>query len=762
MKKHLRSFLSLVVLLTALQTLSAATSTDKFAKPDRLQKGVFNLYVKGNVYFLEIPKNKFGRDFLLGSRVVSLSSTDNRSNLVAGQRLYDPILVRFSDETDKILLLRPDAVKVADSNDPMYQAFARNNLTPIAETFDVEQRTDSSVFINVTRFFTEDLPSVEPFNEKSKPGRPLTKLNTILKAESYPTNVEFTVRNAYEAPKAPFLVVLQKSLVLLPETPMKPRMADDRVGYDLVNKEFYVAGKPMQKASYITRFKLTPKANDLPAFRKGKLVEPETPIVFYVDAAFPELWKKAIAQGIEDWRPAFESIGFKNAIVAKPYPTDSNFNPNDSRNNCFKLVVSDFSNAQGVHWTDPRSGEILQAEVLFYSNITELLMKWYFLQTAAVNPDARKNTLDDQTLSKLIRYSAAHEIGHCLGLTHNFRASYAFDTEKLRDKTFTQKFGTTPSIMDYARFNYVAQPGDKDVALMPPLLGAYDRFSIQFGYQLFDASKTPFEEQELLSKWLLEKGNNPMNTYGKLNSVGGISLDPSRQSADLGNDPTASSDYGIRNLKFILAHLAEWTLTPGSNFDLYQQRYADILKQNFDYLEIALSMISGVYKFDAVVGGAQPLEQPVRRDASLRTLRFILTELKTEAAWLNNETVQRYTGTQVESLTKNQSNIMDLLLSDNLLKNLYLYKDSKDRLQAEEYITVLSKELFETPSPDLYVRNLQKAFIKRLKELAVAKTDENSFYSCLSAPLAKEQLKQLKQTISTRGDDWSNYLMEQF
>ena len=735
----------------------AINQADKFAKAELIQHGVFSTYKIGDNYYFEIPRRLMKRDFLLASRVAELSSTDNRSNLVAGQRLYDPVLVQFKEENNQLFLLRPDTKKICSPDDPFYLSFIRNNKTPIAEVFDIEQKTDSSVFINVTKFFSEELPMIDPFNEKSKPGKSMPKLNKILGVESYPLNIEVKVRNAYETNKEPYLVTLQKSLLLLPEKPMTGRYYDKRIGYDVVNKEIYSSNsREVRKEAFITRYNLFPKQKDMAAFSKGQLVEPEKPIVFYVDPSFPKVWKKAIMKGIEDWQQAFEAIGFKNAIIAKEYPDSPDFNPNDMRFNCFKLAVCDISNAMGVHWVDPRSGEIVQAEVLYYSNITKLLHKWYFLQTAAVNPLARKKVLDDQTMEKLIRYSAAHEVGHCLGLTHNFRASFAYDTESLRSADFTKKNGTTPSIMDYARFNYVAQPEDKGVNLLPPTLGVYDKFAIKVGYQIIPKTKSSDDELPVIRKWLLEKDGAPLYTIGRV-SVGNITSDPSKQSADLGNNPKQSSKYGIRNLQFILAHLKEWMQEPGDSYDFIVGLYDDILKENFQYLDNAIPMIGGVYSYNAVENGKYPLQLFVDKKMSIETVDFIVSELQGEASWLNNKYVQDFAGPQAEALIKYQNKTVENLLSHTIFENMYKFCDEKNTLHADEYLSHLSSLIFAENNPDMYVRNIQETYLEKLRALSQKK---DSFYSCMLQPVVKKELGNIKQIISGKKDEWYIYLKQ--
>ena len=419
---------------------------------------------------------------------------------------------------------------------------------------------------------------------------------------------------------------------------MRPRFADPRIGIFIGGKFAYDEGEKTKINYHINRWRLEPK--DEEAWKRGELVEPVKPIVFYVDNAFPQSWKKYVRKGVEEWQAAFERIGFKNAIVAVDFPTDDPaFDPDNLKYSCVRYSPSPIANAMGPSWTDPRSGEIIQANISVYHNLIQLVRDWRFLQTAPADPGVRKVEMDEEILGDCIRYVISHEVGHTLGFMHNMAASAAIPTDSLRSPSFTQKYGTTMSIMDYARNNYVAQPDDaaRGVRMTPPVLGVYDYFLIQWAYTpLLDANSSQ-EEVPVLDRWISERSGDPVYRYGKQQFYG--YLDPTSFEEDLGDDAVKSATYGVQNLKYVLANLHDWTAADDKDFSFRQNMYNELLYQYIRYMNHVLINVGGVHVNERYDGDGLPFFSIVSKDKQQRALRFMLEQMR-DIEWVDNKEFQ--------------------------------------------------------------------------------------------------------------------------
>jgi hypothetical protein len=530
-------------------------------------------------YYFEIPDAMIGRDILVVS-ILSKAPADGVS--YAGDAINQKTIRFDKGPKDKIFLKVMSFLETSkDSTEGMYKNVLNNNLQAIASAFDVKAYSKDSTgsVIDVTDYISGD-NDVFFFSANSKRSLRLTgpsqaDKSYIVGLKSFPTNIEIiTVKSYTSTPAAtgdgtdfpgavatgrPLTFELNTSLVVLPKTPMQQRYFDDRVGYFTTQTitDYDLNPQGVDKYRYIARYRLEPKDADIEKYKRGELVEPKKQIVYYIDPTTPKKWVPYLIAGIDDWQIAFESAGFKNAIVGKVAPTyeqDSTFSLEDARHSAVIYKPSDVANASGPNIHDPRSGEIMESHVNWYHNIMSLVHDWYMVQTAAVDPAARKMEFDDTLMGELIRSVISHEIGHTLGLRHNFGSSSTTPVEKLRDKAWVEANGHTASIMDYARFNYVAQPEDNisQIGLFPRI-GDYDKWAIEWGYRWFPQAKTSDAEVTLLNKWTIEKiESNKRLWWGDGESGRG---DPRSQTEDLGDNSMKASSYGIKNLKRIITNL---------------------------------------------------------------------------------------------------------------------------------------------------------------------------------------------------------------
>ena len=627
------------------------TPYEKFFKGKKCEtvKGLIILHKMDNKIYFELPLSLLGKDMLIGSTVTEIT---NNGFANVGEKPHEPMHVMFT-RTDSTINLRQVTCAY------MQERIKTSMMPAIIENLAIKAYSPDStaVVIDMTNFLLSDNEQLNPFSayapvtwsgawiekEFKRNNSQIAKIKAFDDNVSVQSSLTYSVslrdKRSYYWYKEPFTAVMTRTFLLLPEEPMRPRLADPRInifwqGYS----EFSNEGNGMKPLYYANRWRLEPK--DEAAYRRGELVEPKKPIVFYIDNAFPEMWKPYMKYAVEVWQKAFENIGFKNAIIAKDFPTDDpEFDPDNLKYSCIRYSPSSVANAMGPSWTDPRTGEIINASVYVYHNVIKLVQDWRFLHTAAVDSDVRKVVLDDEIIGDCIRYVVSHEVGHCLALMHNMSASAAIPVDSLRSPSFTQKYGTTYSIMDYARNNYVAQPGDKEkgVRLTPPELGLYDMFSISWLYRPLLDAKTPEDEVPTLSKWISEKSGNLAYRYGKQQFR--TRLDPSSVEEDLGDDAMKAGVYGIKNLKIILANLNGWVGKDDPDYRFRLNMYNEVIYQYFRYLNNVLMNIGGIYMNERYDGDVLPSYTVVPRKDQRRAVKFLLDQMK-DMDWLDAKEMQ--------------------------------------------------------------------------------------------------------------------------
>ena len=698
---------------------------DVITEKAKTDKGMFKVHQVDGKYYYEIPDSLFGREMLMVTRYVKTPAVDGT---YGGEELNEQVWVW--QKRDKQVLLRvPSYDNIAAKGTDMYQSVKNSNLDAILSAFDIKaiNKDSASVVIDATDLFTKDVLSIGlPTAVRTR-----YKISALDEARSYidtvksfPINVEVTTTKTYRAAAAPVdeslgsvTVEIHNSLLLLPKVPMKPRLADDRVGFFSQAQTDY--GIDAQKATltrYARHWRLEPK--DKEAYKRGELVEPVKQIVYYIDPATPQKWRQYLKDGVNDWNAAFEKAGFKNAIVCLDPPNDPDWSPEDARYSVIRYFASNIPNAYGPHVADPRSGEILESDIGWYHNVMNLVRNWFFVQTAAINPDARTPKFKDELMGKLIRFVSSHEVGHTLGLPHNFGSSVAFPVDSLRSAAFTKKMGgTAPSIMDYARFNYIAQPGDGDVVLYPGI-GEYDKWAIKWGYTWFDTNSAD-EDAKILNKWTIERAGNPKYFYGQQT---GNPIDPRAQSEDLGDDAMKASTYGIANLKRILPNIEKWTFEEGKPYDNLRELYGEVLAQWNRYMGHVRSNIGGIYENDKTYEQKGDVYTHVAKAKQQEALRFINAQAFATPTWMLDKSVLNKFDQAgiIERLRGAQVNILNGVLEPARLARV-IDNSAKNGDQAYGLTDLFADvhkgvwtELASGSNIDTYKRNLQRAYIDRL------------------------------------------------
>lgn len=693
--------------------------------------GLFDVHKVDDKYFFEIPNEMMGRDMLMVTRIAKTAS-----GIGFGGGKTNTQMLRWEKVDNKILLkIISTEVTAADSL-PISEAVKNSNLDPILSAFEIQaiSKDSSGVVIDATSLLTSDIKPLGLPNRNRTQYR-VTRLDNdrsyVTRVSSYPENIELRHVKTYLAGNSPsadddgsITVEMSNSMILLPKVPMQRRLYDERVGWFARGTVDYgLAAQQSKTVRYLDRWRLEVKDEDLAKFRRGELVVPKKQIVYYIDRATPKQWVQAIKDGIEDWQVAFEAAGFKDAIIAKEAPTveeDPDWSPEDVRYSVVRYLASPIPNANGPHVSDPRSGEILESDINWYHNVMSLLRRWFFVQTAAINPQAQRSEFDDQVMARLIRFVSSHEVGHTLGLPHNFASSVAYPVDSLRSASFTQRMGTAPSIMDYARFNYIAQPGDEGVALMPNI-GTYDKYAISWGYRPILDANSPDDELPTLRKWIEDKKGDPLYRYGRQ----GNSNDYTAQSEDLGDDAMKASTYGVSNLKVIMKSLRNWTYTPGSDYSELEEMYSEVQSQFNRYLGHVGRYVGGVKEDYKTADQEGVVYTHAPKTKQKEAVQFLNEQLFNTPKWmLDTEILARLQDYgAVEDMRSMQERTLNSLLEfrklGRVIENETLNGSSAYGI-LELFADVRNgiwSELAAGRTIDTYRRNLQRAHIERLEML---------------------------------------------
>ena len=704
----------------------APKALDSITKGMLQSKGLITTYIdEENKLYFELGESLLNKELLVVTRYAQLPANYSAYRN-AGSKTAEQV-VRFVKKGKKIYLKQVSYSNIAEDEDPIALSVEENNFEPILAGFDIKNKESDRFLIDVSSHFMADSPGFNIIRkgekDRYKIGGVDKKRSSIDSANSFPSNTEILHTLTFSANKAPranraktFSFQINHSFIALPEDPMPIRYADERVGWFSINKTNY-SSEELKADSYriVRRWRLEPK--DKAAYAKGELVEPIKPIVYYLDPATPLKWRKYFKMGIEDWNTAFEKAGFKNAILAKDPPTkeeDPNFSPEDIRYSTVRYVASTTRNATGPSVSDPRTGEILESDIIWYHNHLRSYRNRYLLETGAANPKARTLNTPEEEIGEMMRRVISHEIGHALGLPHNMKASSAYPVDSLRSGSFTQKFGIATTIMDYARYNYIAQPGDENIRFIRQL-GPYDDYAIEWGYRYFGQS--PEEERTTLLAMVDEKSLDPMYMFG------GRGNDPNAQTENIGDDPVKASSYGLKNLKIVANNLKEWTSSPNKNYADLKELYGELIGVYRRYIYHVHSIVGGVNetlhtsKQDEVKTYVN-----VPKDKQLEALRFLKQHLWTTQNWLlDSSIISEFNGDgeliKIQNLQRSALN--RLLATKDLNRMLSTHVTLVGvGLSPAEMMQILFEDLIAAPNNlDLSQKTLQLHLAKKLKEM---------------------------------------------
>jgi hypothetical protein len=701
---------------------SKSKSYDQVITKDaKSKKGLFTAHQVGDKYYFEIPKKHLGKDMLLVSQIAKLPSGIGGGYVNAGTSSREQLIV-WEKFQEKIMIKVKSYASVAADSLPISLSVKANNYEPTLYMFDIEtySKDSSNVVIDVTKFYSSDIPAMSGLDASLREAHKVRNLDPsrsfIRSIKSFPLNIEVLQDFTFNASKpsvTPYTETLSmqmnQSMILLPEKPMKPRLFDQRVGY-FTQKQYDYSSEELKsdQKTYIQRWRLEPK--DMAAYKRGELVEPIKPKL-----------RKHMKKGVENWQKAFEVAGFKNAIICKDPPTaaeDPDFSPEDIRYSVIRYVASTTRNATGPSVSDPRSGEIIESDIIWYHNHLRSYRNRFLLETGASNPNARTLDTREEDIGEMMEMVISHEVGHALGFPHNMGASSSYEVENYRKGDFTTKEGISASIMDYARFNYIAQPGDQGVRYIRQM-GPYDNYAVNWGYRVLPDAVRPEDEVPTLDKWIEAKAGDPRFRFGNQ----GTTFDPSSQTEDIGNDPIRASTYAVKNLKYVAKNLADWTSKKTNDYEDLIELNDELLGSWSRYVGHVTTMVGGVYEQYAKPNQNISSYNPVPKASQQAAVNWLITNVFTNVDWLiNKEVVTHHMAGYTDRIRSLQVSPLNRMLSLETFARL----DNSGLTTSNNYKTIdlfqdlrggIWTELAAGKNIDRYRRNLQKAYIERLKAL---------------------------------------------
>ena len=708
------------------------------------QKGVFTVHFLDDKFYFDIPDQLIGRELLAVTRFVKVPGGARK---YGGEEVNEQTITFEKGPNHRIFMRVVTLISKADSTQTIAKAVKNSYLDPIVASFDIKAigKDSNSSIIDVTDFFKGDNQAVS-LSTNEKRSFNLSALapdrSFIQSIKSYPKNIEIRTVKTYSASAGGGLgsplgggsaipavsnagavtFELNTSVLLLPEVPMNRRLFDPRVGYFADNfVEYSDEQHKVESQTFAVRYRLEPKPADMENYKKGMLVEPAKPIVYYIDPATPKKWVPYLIAGVNDWNVAFEKAGWKNAISGKEWPNDSTMSLEDARYSVIRYFASDIENAYGPQVHDPRSGEILESHIGWYHNVMNLVHDWFMIQTAAVDSNARKMKFDDALMGQLIRFVSSHEVGHTLGLRHNMGSSSKTPVEKLRDKNWVEANGHTASIMDYARFNYVAQPEDKiGQSGLFPRIGDYDKWAIKWGYTYTGVGDEA--DKKINNKWIVDALSKSDRVWfgGE-----GYNADPRAQSEDLSDNAVKASEYGIKNLQVIIKNLPEWTKEEGDRYENLNDMYGQLVTQFNRYMGHVVKNIGGVNETFKSIEEVGDVYTPTPVAMQKSAMNFLQTQLFTTPKWILDNNILNKISNPVanERLQGVQTNVLRSLLDKGRLYRLitsatrygnatYSFHDMMEDTRKGIFAELTSKQ-----ATDIYRRNLQKAYVAQLEDI---------------------------------------------